>query len=63
MTKAQEEKYEDFNLSVKPYGYDWEPHEVKTDDGWHLTIFRVIGRHGKRPSLEPENVDKFPLLF
>ena len=33
-----------------------------TEDGWFLTVFRVIGRNGKRPSLREENIKKPPVL-
>lgn len=45
------------------YGYEWEPHEVKTEDGWHLTMFRLTGRLGERPALDSEHKDKLPVLL
>ena len=26
-------------------GYAWEPHSVLTEDGWTLTVFRILGRN------------------
>ena len=48
---------------MSKYGYEWEPHKVKTEDGWHLTIFRITGRNGERPSLSEENKGKLPVLM
>jgi len=25
-------------------GYSWEAYKTRTDDGWHLTLFRITGR-------------------
>ena len=33
--------YPEYAAVLETYGYDWEPHEVKTEDGWYLTIFRI----------------------
>ena len=41
---------------MAPYGYDWETHEVKTCDGWHLTMFRILG------AKEAKKSDKLPVL-
>lgn len=43
--------------------YTWEPHETKTADGWHLTIFRITGREGKPTDENPENEGKLPVMF
>ena len=46
-TAEQKQKYPQFDEALAKWGYDWEPHKVKTDDGWILTIFRVTGRNGE----------------
>jgi len=48
---------------VSEYGYEWESHDVKTDDGWHLTMFRVTGRNGENPAQNDEHKDKLPVLL
>ena len=47
---------------MKAFGYDWEPHEVETEDGWYLTIFRITGVNGRSLPFE-EKKDKPPLLI
>ena len=42
VSEAQKEKYPEFASLLGGFGYEWEPYEVKTEDGWHLTIFRVL---------------------
>jgi len=61
-TAEERAKYAEFAAAVEPLGYTWKPYKVKTDDGWHLTFFRVTGRNGERPALESGNVDKPPVL-
>ena len=48
--------------AMKAFGYDWEPHEVETEDGWYLTIFRITGINGRSLPFE-EMKDKPPLLI
>ena len=45
-------KYKDFADDMKYWGYTWEPIEVKTDDGWTLTTFRVTGKNGEEEAPE-----------
>ena len=40
------------------FGYDWEPHNVETEDGWYLTVFRITGIKGV-----PVVSDKPPILL
>ena len=35
------EKYSDFASLMDSLGYAWEAHEVKTEDGWNLSMFRI----------------------
>ena len=35
------EDYPEFAEFLDNGGYDWEPHQVKTEDGWYLTLFRI----------------------
>ena len=46
-------------------GIEWEPHTVKTEDGWNITIFRLTGRTGIYSKLyeQDEHKDKLPLYF
>ena len=42
---AQEDKanYEHFAAMVAKTGWNWEPYQVTTEDGWNLTLFRIFG--------------------
>lgn len=62
-SEEQEKRYSKFTEAIEPQGYDWEPYDVKTDDGWHLTLFRITGKNGERPALEKENKDKPPVML
>ena len=45
---AEDKKlYADFAEVMNKYGYTWEPHKVKTEDLWNLTIFRITGKKGR----------------
>ena len=45
-------------------GLDWEPHEVKTEDGWYLTVFRVISDKGDYKSQsKSDEPEKLPILM
>ena len=35
------EKYAEFADLMDRLGYAWEKHEVKTADGWNLSMFRI----------------------
>ena len=41
---SQHEKYYDFANLMNQTGYFWEAHEVKTEDGWDLSMFRITNR-------------------
>ena len=32
---------------MSKFGYDWEPLEVTTDDGYILTTFHILGKSGE----------------
>ena len=42
--------YSDFEAIAYWAGVDWEPYLVETEDGWLITVFRLLGRNGERPS-------------
>ena len=36
-------RYEDWaDLMDRVGGYNWEAHQVVTEDGWRLTVFRIL---------------------
>ena len=47
---------------MKNYGVEWESFIVKSDDGWYLTLFHLMGVNGERPSQKAENIDKPPVM-
>ena len=53
--------YPDFAAKMDEYGYAWKAHKVKTEDGWHLTIFRMIGKTGQ-PTNAELHPERYPLL-
>ena len=52
-TEDEVAAYPEYAAILENYGYDWEPHEVKTEDGWFLTVFRIkpVENKGKLPLL------------
>ena len=45
-------------------GLTWKPYQVKTEDGWYLTMFRITGEVGSQPNyLKDENQDKLPVIM
>ena len=40
--ETDKEKYPDFADLLGWYDYDFEAHEVKTEDGWYLTLFHIL---------------------
>ena len=40
------------DIYADPFEYAWEPHEVTTEDGYILTLFRIF----KRDSPHPDNI-------
>ena len=40
-TEKEKENFPEFAKILDRYDYNWETHKVKTDDGWHLTLFRI----------------------
>ena len=42
----------------------WEPYQVKTEDGWFLTIFRITGKVDSEPNyLKDDNKEKLPVVM
>lgn len=50
VSEAVKEAYPEFAKYLGELGYEWEAHEVKTEDGWYLTLFRVLGTSQKNRS-------------
>ena len=58
-TPAQRETYANFDRAFTfattrdmysvPYEYAWEPHEITTEDGYIITLFRLFKRDSPRP--------------
>ena len=42
-TETDEANFPDWSLVMDDKGLTWEPHQVKTEDGWFLTVFRITG--------------------
>ena len=40
-------EYPRFEDVMNKWGYDWEAHQVQTDDDYILTTFRVLGKTGE----------------
>ena len=40
-------EYARFGDVMRNFGFDWEAHKVKTDDGYILTTFHVLGKTGE----------------
>ena len=40
------------------YGYDWQPHEITTEDGYTVTLMNVTSKERSRKT----NADGMPLL-
>ena len=60
-TDEQKKQYKKFHVSNTPYA--WEPYKLKTEDGWHLTIFRITGPKDAPNYENPEHKDKSPILL
>lgn len=45
-TEADRANFPDWSQVMDDKGLTWEPHQVKTEDGWFLTIFRMTGEVG-----------------
>ena len=42
----------------------WEPHEVVTEQGWHLTLFRLLYHYdGDCEPISEVDTDKAPVLI
>ena len=50
--------YPDMKEAMEAFGYDWEAHNVETEDGWYLTTFRIAGINGVKTQS-----DKPPILI
>lgn len=45
-TDDQKQKYKEWSAIIGVWGYDWEPVEVVTDDGYTLTLMHVTQKSG-----------------
>ena len=43
LAQAKKEHYKRFAKLMKQYGFTWEAVKVKTDDGYTLTTFHILG--------------------
>ena len=46
-TEEEREKYAQWTEVCDRFGYEWEPHEVETEDGWFVTVFRITKAKGQ----------------
>ena len=46
--------YERWGEVMNKEGYTWEAYKTTTDDGWHLTLFRITGRENEAPTEKHE---------
>ena len=45
-------------------GLTWDPYQVKTEDGWFLSMFRITGEVGEQPNyMQSEHQDKLPIVM
>ena len=54
VSKEDAENYPEFADILSYFGYAWEAHPIVTDDGWHLTLFRVTGPVGSEDKDEED---------
>jgi len=52
-------QFADMDAIMKDGGYDWEAYKTKTEDGWYLNLFRVMGKKGQ---WDNATNDKLPIL-
>ena len=55
----EEEKYTEFEELIGAHGYTWEPYKLKTEDGYHLTMFRITGKEG----VEADSSQRKPVIL
>ena len=65
-SKQERESFPEFAQLLDGYNYDWETKQVKTADGWHLTLFHLIGVKGRDQKVHAEwnlhESAQYPLL-
>ena len=44
---ADKEKYALWTSTCDKWGFEWEPYEMETEDGWTVTMFRITKADGK----------------
>ena len=62
-------RYPEFQrLLSEKFDYNWDAYEVKTEDGWYLSLFRIRSKENEKEGLGPHEFPddyevKYPLLF
>ena len=56
-----------YRHNIGQIDYVWETHQVETEDGWILTLYRIYGKRNadgsvNEPRLSAENKSKYPIL-
>ena len=51
--------YPEFEELIGAHGYTWEPYKLKTQDGYHLTMFRITGKVG----VEADSSQRKPVIL
>jgi len=41
-----QQEYPEFAFDMEYWGYTWDAHKIKTDDGFVLTTFHITGKKG-----------------
>jgi len=49
VTDENRHKFWSFHESISQFEYDWEPYTATTEDGYQLTMFRLMGPIGHYP--------------
>lgn len=49
-TEEEQAKYASWSKVMDNLGLNWDPYQVKTEDGWFLTMFRITGEVGAEPN-------------
>jgi len=58
-TDAQKQQYSMFSTQMGIYGYDWDPYNITTEDGYTLTLMNVT----KKTSAQTADASLNPLLM
>ena len=64
-TASEQDKadYPRWQKKLEDEPYEWQAYKVKTEDGWNLTLFRLLGNPEMLADADGDGQEDYPMLY